>query len=353
MQKPIGVGLLTALILVLALPASAQRYSITDLGTIQGDTYNQATGVNNLGHVVGCAGCSNVSTPAFLWTPQNGMQALPLLPSGGATYASAINDSDQVAGLSYGVGEFADDTQAVIWNSTNTIQGLGTLPGGTQSAASAINNLGQVTGDSDGNFGLAVHAFLWTSSTGMRDLQPTGPGSSWGYGVNLLGHVTGLFIGSNFRAFFWTDLTGMQDLGLLPGWTTGAGVGINDLDEIAGTSEKQFKGATISHATLWIQRGGRSRVKDLGTLPGGFDAFALAINNLGQVVGASDSKETGGLGHAFVWSRGTGMQDLNVLIPAGTGWTLWQANGINDLGQITGYGTINQQTHAFLLTPNH
>src|SRR5258708_16888907 len=122
MQKPIGVGLLVALVLAVGLPAVAQRYRVTDLGTIQGSTYNWATGVNNLGHVVGCAGCSNLSTPAFLWTPQNGMQALPLLPSGGATYANAINDSDQVAGLSYGVGEFADDTQAVICNSTNTIQ---------------------------------------------------------------------------------------------------------------------------------------------------------------------------------------------------------------------------------------
>jgi probable HAF family extracellular repeat protein len=201
MNKPIGLGLLVALILVVGGPAIAQRYSITDLGTIQGSTFSVAPGVNNLGHVVGCTYCSNTFGGAFLWTPQNGLQILPLLPSGGATYASAINDSDQVAGLSYGAGQSADDERAVIWNGTSTIQSLGTLRRGSQSAASAINNLGQVTGDSDGNFGLAVHAFLWSSSTGMLDLQPGGTGSSWGYGVNLLGHVTGLFIGSNSRAF--------------------------------------------------------------------------------------------------------------------------------------------------------
>ena len=354
MQKPIGVGLLAALVLAVGLPAVAQRYRITDLGTIQGSTYNWANGVNNLGHVVGCAGCSDISTPAFLWTQQNGMQALPLLPSGGATYANAINDSDQVAGWSYGLGESGDDELAVIWSSTNSIQSLGTLPGGTQRYAYAINNLGQVTGTSYVNSGLANHAFLWTSSTGMFDLQPTGPGSSWGFGVNSLGHVTGMFIGSNSRAgsraFYWTDQTGMQDLGVLPGWATSAGEGINDMDEIAGTLQG-FQGKSISHAVLWTQSGGRTRVKDLGALPGGFQAFATALNNVGQVVGASDTGQSEALDHAFVWSTATGMQDLNLLITAGSGWLLWQANGINDLGQITGKGTINQETHAFLLTP--
>jgi probable HAF family extracellular repeat protein len=42
---------------------------------------------------------------------------------------------------------------------------------------------------------------------------------------------------------------------------------------------------------------------------------------------------------------------LNRLIPANSGWVLGEANGINDLGQIVGYGTIRRQTHAFLLTP--
>jgi probable HAF family extracellular repeat protein len=353
MQKPIVVGLLTALILIVGLPAVAQRYRITDLGTIQGSTYNWANGVNNLGHVVGCAGCS---TPAFLWTPQNGMQALPSLPSGGAAYASAINDSDQIAGQSYGLGEFSDYSLAVIWSGTSTVQSLGTLPGGTQSAAYAINNLGQVTGTSYVNSGLANHAFLWTSSAGMLDLQPSGPGSSWGYGVNSLGHVTGLFIGPKpdftSRAFYWTDQTGMQDLGVLPGWAMSAGEAINDLDEIAGTLQGLPDGLNVSHAVLWTRGGGGTRVNDLGTLPGGFQAFATALNNVGQVVGASNTQQSfEALDHAFVWSAATGMQDLNLLIPAGTGWLLWQANGINDLGQITGRGTINEETHAFLLTP--
>ena len=45
------------------------------------------------------------------------------------------------------------------------------------------------------------------------------------------------------------------------------------------------------------------------------------------------------------------MQDLNRLIPQGSGWVLGQASGINDAGQITGYGTVHGRTHAFLLIP--
>ena len=43
--------------------------------------------------------------------------------------------------------------------------------------------------------------------------------------------------------------------------------------------------------------------------------------------------------------------DLNSLIPAGSGWVLNRATGINDAGQIVGSGTINGVLHVFLLTP--
>ncbi len=45
------------------------------------------------------------------------------------------------------------------------------------------------------------------------------------------------------------------------------------------------------------------------------------------------------------------MVDLNTLISPSSGWTLTAAGGMNDLGEIAGYGTIGGVTHAFLLTP--
>jgi hypothetical protein len=46
------------------------------------------------------------------------------------------------------------------------------------------------------------------------------------------------------------------------------------------------------------------------------------------------------------------MSDLNTLLVASvTGWVLNGATGINDSGQITGYGDYNGLQRAFLLTP--
>jgi probable HAF family extracellular repeat protein len=46
------------------------------------------------------------------------------------------------------------------------------------------------------------------------------------------------------------------------------------------------------------------------------------------------------------------MSNLNELIVADSGWVLKEARGINDNGQIVGWGITNNQEHAFLLTPN-
>ena len=45
------------------------------------------------------------------------------------------------------------------------------------------------------------------------------------------------------------------------------------------------------------------------------------------------------------------MHDLNDSIPPGSGWLLETARGINDAGQIVGYGDHNGLVSAFLLTP--
>jgi len=87
---------------------------------------------------------------------------------------------------------------------------------------------------------------------------------------------------------------------------------------------------------------------DLGSL-GGSASWGLALNNSGTVVGFATTRVNDY--HAFVSFNGAAMQDLNKLIPRRSGWVLGQANGINDAGQIVGYGTTHGQTHAFLLTP--
>ena len=95
-------------------------------------------------------------------------------------------------------------------------------------------------------------------------------------------------------------------------------------------------------------------MRDLGVLPGDFVGAGLAINNNGEVVGPSFSAPgpTSGSPRAFLWQNGV-MSDLNSLVPVDSPLYLLLADGINDAGEIAGFGvdTTTGNIHAFLATP--
>ena len=130
----------------------------------------------------------------------------------------------------------------------------------------------------------------------------------------------------------------MQDLGTLGGQNSSA-TAINPAGQVIGNAETA---AGAVHAFLWP---GSGPLQDLGTL-GGRNSFAAAISSAGQIVGRSGS--AGGVTHAFIYDGS--LRDLNNLIPAGSGWELVDATGINDTGQIVGFGRLGGKMRAFLLT---
>jgi probable HAF family extracellular repeat protein len=91
---------------------------------------------------------------------------------------------------------------------------------------------------------------------------------------------------------------------------------------------------------------------DLGTLPGDASSFAYAINDLGQVVGQSCNKSENC--RAFLWQNGT-MTDVNTITNLNTrsgAFELFEAEGINDLGEIVGFGVYpDGQGQAFAAIP--
>lgn len=132
----------------------------------------------------------------------------------------------------------------------------------------------------------------------------------------------------------------VTDLGTLGGTQTQP-LGINDLGDVVGSSF--LAGDTVSRPFLWS--GGV--MQQLPLLPGDTSGSARAINNLGQIVGISVSR-------AVRWDNGV-VTDLNTAATAAAGWVqLRAALGINDAGQIVGYGqrTGSPLTtlRAFLLT---
>jgi len=114
----------------------------------------------------------------------------------------------------------------------------------------------------------------------------------------------------------------------------GKAFGINDLGQVAGSSEGK--------ACLW--EGGAKTC----LIPDSKWSEARGINNQGQIVGWS-----GNPGRAkvpFLFENGI-LYDLNDLIAGNPGMELMSAEGINNLGQIVGYGYLHGKAHAFLLEP--
>jgi probable HAF family extracellular repeat protein len=145
------------------------------------------------------------------------------------------------------------------------------------------------------------------------------------------------------HAFLYSDGQ-MQDLGTLEGYSDSVATGINNYDEVVGVSTMANRFG--ERAFLYSD----GVMQDLGTL-GGPLSLAHGINDAGQVVGWSFTSEEetseNPVTHAFLYSDGV-MTDLNSLIPADSGWVLFEGRDINDAGKVVGSGDAGRGQHAFL-----
>ena len=119
--------------------------------------------------------------------------------------------------------------------------------------------------------------------------------------------------------------------------------GINNTGQVVGYAYTIGDGDPY-HATLW----NGTTPTDLGTL-GGTRSEAYKINNSGDVIGMAYTA-TNATNHPFLYTGGI-MYDFYDLLASGTGVTDLGVSDINDLGQISAFGTIGGQQHALLLTP--
>jgi len=151
---------------------SASGWAVQTLGTLPGDVFSAAHDVNDGGTIVGASGRDGGISSGFLWTAAAGMSRLPGL-GGDTTYALAVNNSGDVAGLST---DPAGARHAVRWRASAgwTVEDLGTL-GGCCSEGYGINAFGDVAGVSSlGKRSSTQHGFLARPDALMTDLAAQG-----------------------------------------------------------------------------------------------------------------------------------------------------------------------------------
>jgi probable HAF family extracellular repeat protein len=83
-----------------------------------------------------------------------------------------------------------------------------------------------------------------------------------------------------------------------------------------------------------------------------FESYAHAVNDAFQIVGTGvRGGIAGNIAFLYQYPKSR-IIDLNDYLAPGSGWKLMFANGINNRGQIVGYGTYYGQGRAFLLKPD-
>jgi probable HAF family extracellular repeat protein len=380
-------------VLALFLGAQPAKYTVTDLGP-SNNPFSVANWIDNFGLTAGLASASDGSQHAVLWL-HGTMTDLGKPGLGGPnSIAGSVNDFGQVLGQAEtsskdpnkenfcGFGT-AQQCLSFVWQYGGTMTALPTL-GGTNASYGAMNNVGEVVGIAEtshkdpacpatvaingtGPQVLDFEAVIWGPQPGqIRQLSPlAGDTVGMAFGINDLGQVVGTSgtcgntvlpgFAAGPHAVLWERDGSVHDLGSLGGTVNTSILGpgnvafvINNRGEVSGQST--LPGNATFHPFLWSRATG---MLDLGVLPGDLVGAGIAMNNHGDIVGASVSAPGPATGNprAFLWKQGV-MTDLNSLIPATSPLYLLTACGVNDAGVIVGFGvTESGDIHGFMATP--
>ncbi len=302
--------------------------TVHDIGTLGGD-FARVTGVNNNGLVTGVSWNTAGIVRSFVWSKRRGMIDIGVIAGASTTWEPAINNNGEITG--YSAGDPLPYPRSFRWTLSSGMEDLGGLASGADaiSYGRAINDDGLIAGSSL-TPAYDYHAFAWTRSTGMIDIDTLGNDYSDVVGVSARGQVGGNFFvpGGFTRGYVWTRSTGMRDIGNPAGGGTWI-VGMTASGRMTGVITSD----TVSQrAMTWTRDSG---VVLLGTL-GGATSNAVSANNKGQVVGGASTADDDW--RAFVWTASQGVVDLNKrLRHAPAGLILQSAQAVSDNGSIVAF----------------
>jgi probable HAF family extracellular repeat protein len=260
-----------------------QNNQMRGLPNFPGGNNGFATGANNLGQVVGWAengfhdpNCCCTQVLQFLpavWDIGSGDQIhdLPLITGDSSGAATAINDHDQIVGISgicdQAVGRHTAK-HAVLWENGTVTDIYPNAPAPWWNTPTAINQRGDVVGFAgDPAFveGDIVHAFLWTREDGIRQLKPLQRRvpphvDSEAYGINEARQIVGISCDADFvdcRAVVWNNGTVPTDLNELKGSYSAhleSAKDINNKGEITGRAFDPTTGVLTAYLAVPVSQ---------------------------------------------------------------------------------------------------
>ena len=259
-----------------------------------------------------------------------------------------------------------------------TVTNLGTF-GGNDSSAASINQIGWVTGSANEGGDQYSEAALWAAGAkvALGTLGGENSGVDWPNhnnngliaGISETAAVDPLGEDWSCQAFFPTfpdtkhvclgfmwrggKMTALGTLGGINGYAAGT----NDESQIVGWAETSLHDPTCTAVTqvpnsfyqvlqfepvVWEPNG---RIQQLPTIAGDPDGAAVAVNDLGQIVGISGTCDQAvgrfSAAHAVIWQN-----EIATVIPTfgGISWNTPEA--INNRGEVAGFANLPGDTNG-------
>jgi uncharacterized membrane protein len=205
---------------------------------------------------------------------------------------------------------------------------------GEQSVAHWINASSEVAGEAIMPGKATTGPVLWTEKATI----PLG-GCCGGVATGVNNHAQVIADrydeAGNYHASLWDSTHGLKTIG--PPNRYSSAIAIND------------SGHVVIQAFTEVYLYADGKLTQIG-LSSKFPGQPRAINNCDVIVGSfgpfADANR------AFLWEKSNGFRDLNSLVPSDSGWKLEAATGINDHGEIVGWGDYRgEDDTGFLLVP--
>jgi probable HAF family extracellular repeat protein len=310
--------------------------------SVASSSRTSGTAVNEQGVAAGVAAVGD--TRGVRW--RNGtVEELPVTGSATSVRIDAVDESGAVYGSQL---DPSSGVQPVRWGISPSVPTVLPTP-----AAEGEGEVADATPDGTVLVGwsstgpLAPHLPVRWVGDRIESLPLTqGATAGEATGVAADGTVVGtLTTTSGRRAVIWPADGGIRNLGTLPNDVASTGAAINDLGTIVGTSTD-----SNGRTSAFVYADGEMRRIDAT-----FSSRNLqpsAIDNAGTVVG-DYAPSAGGETRAFVTGDEGWAEDLGDRLPAGSGWTLITARGVNELGQIIGFGTKDGRYDGYVLGAAH